>query len=39
MIFAIFDVLLAVNIVYKFQFFKHLYLPFYYGRKYLKFKK
>ena len=38
MIFAVFDVLLAVNMCINYSFL-HLYLQFYYGRTYLKFKK
>ena len=38
MIFAVFDVLLAVNMCINYSFL-HLYLQFYYCRTYLKFKK
>ena len=38
MIFAVFDMLLAVNMCINYSFL-HLYLQFYYCRTYLKFKK
>jgi len=38
MIFAVFDVLLAINMGINYSFL-HLYLQFYYSRKYIKFKQ